>query len=148
MDLANDEANHGHGGEHADMMKCFGMFGTVKEIGVDDVGLGEFHEEYYKYPLYRDDGMVLYDDFFGNRRITKLDTYNPFKLYSGYRAMTSRVKGKKLDGNLRGEGIVQGGIIVFDRDGNARYAYEEETGKELVMEDIIAALRAVHDDVK
>jgi hypothetical protein len=143
MDLANDQMNDGHEGGHADMMKCFKLFGTVKEIGVDDAGLAEFHREYYNYPLFKDDGMVLYNDFFGKRKI-KLTTYNPFKLYSGYNAMTSRVKGKKLDGNLKGEGIVQGGIVIFDKDGNARYAYEEEIGKELVMEDIIAALRAVH----
>ncbi|KAL3822285.1 hypothetical protein ACHAXA_005918 [Cyclostephanos tholiformis] len=127
------------------MMGCFGLFGTVKEIGVDDAGLTEFYEDYYTYPLFRDDGLVFYNDFFGKRRI-KLTTYNPFKLYSGYNSMTSRLREKKLDGNLKGEGIVQGGIIIFDKDGRARYAYEEDVGKELVMEDIIAALKAVHDD--
>ena len=41
------------------------------------------------------------------------------------------------------KGMVQGGVIIFDNKGNARYAYEEETGKELVMDDIIAALKSL-----
>jgi hypothetical protein len=143
MDLANDSAHNGHAGGHADMMKCFRLFGTVKEIGVDDAGLTEFYKDHFTYPLYKDDGLVFYNDFFGKRKL-KLTTYNPFKLYSGYNSMTKRMNEKKLEGNLKGEGLVQGGVIIFDKNGKARYAYEEETGKELAMDDIIAALKAVH----
>lgn len=118
------------------------MFGTVKEVGVDDQGLGVFFKDHYTFPLYKDDDLVLYNDFFGKRKI-KLTTYNPFKLYAGYKEMTKRVKDKKLEGNLTGEGMIQGGLIIFDSSGQARYAYEEEIGKELVIGDIVAALKAV-----
>ena len=37
-------------------------------------------------------------------------------------------------------------IVVFDKEGKARFAYEEEVGKELVIEDIVAALKAVQAD--
>lgn len=57
--------------------------------------------------------------------------------------MTSRLAEKKLEGNLKGEGMVQGGIIIFGKDGKARFAYEEETGKDLPVNDILAAVRAV-----
>lgn len=33
--------------------------------------------------------------------------------------------------------LVQGGNTIFDKSGNAMYAYEEETGNELVMEDFV-----------
>lgn len=124
-------------------MKGFKLFGTVKEVGVDDEGLMSFYKDHYTYPLYKDDGLILYNDFFGKRSIFKFSTYNPFKLYSGYKEMSRRLKEKKLQGNMVGEGIVQGGIIIFDSDGKAQCAYEEETGKELNMEEIVAGLVAV-----
>lgn len=121
------------------------MFGTVKEVGVDDEGLAVFYNDHFKYQLYKDDGLVLYNDFFGRRKL-KLNTYNPLSLYRGYKDMTKRLDGKKLEGNMTGEGMIQGGLIIFDKHGKAKYAYEEETGKELVMEDIIAALKAMQSD--
>jgi len=126
-------------------MEGFQMFGVVKETGVDDEGLGAFYNQYFKYPLFKDDGLVLYNDFFGKRSI-KLTTWNPFKLYSGYTGMSKRMKEKKLKGNMVGEGMVQGGLIIFDKNGNARYAYEEDIGSELEMDDIVAALKAVQSD--
>lgn len=120
------------------------QFVIVKEIGVDDEGLSVFYNDHFKYPLFKDNGLVFYNDFFGKRKLW-LTTYNPLKLYSGYKDMTNRLKEKKLEGNMVGEGIVQGGVIIFDKNGLAKYAYEEETGKELNMDDIVAALKAVAD---
>lgn len=136
-DLAKTDSSN------ADLMKGFGLFGTVKEAGVDDEGLAAFQKDHFPYPLYKDDGLVLYNDFFGKRSIFKLRTYNPFSMYSGYKAMTKRLKKKELDGNMVGEGIVQGGIIIFDKDGKARYAQEEQIGTELNMEDIVGSLKAI-----
>jgi hypothetical protein len=44
---------------------------------------------------------------------------------------------------LIGEALVQGGIIIFGKDGKPKYSYEEETGSEIPSDDIIAALNAV-----
>ena len=127
-------------------MKGFDLFGVVKEVGVDDEGLSAFYNDHFTYPLYKDDGLVFYNDFFGKRKI-KLTTYNPFRLYRGYKDMTNRLKEKELEGNMVGEGLVQGGVIIFDKNGKAVYAYEEEIGSELNMDDIVAALKAVQTDV-
>ena len=127
-------------------MKGFDLFGVVKEVGVDDEGLTAFYNDHFTYPLYKDDGLVFYNDFFGKRKI-KLTTYNPFRLYRGYKDMTNRLKEKELEGNMVGEGLVQGGLIIFDTNGKAVYAYEEEIGSELKMEDIVAAVKAVQTDV-
>jgi len=88
----------------AELMKRFDMFGIVKEIGVDDEGLSVFYNDHFTYPLYKDDDLVVYNDFFGKRKL-KLTTYNPFTLYKGYKEMNKRLKSKKLDGNLTGEGM-------------------------------------------
>lgn len=123
-------------------MKGFEMFGVVKEIGVDDEGLTEFYKNSFPFPLYKDDGLVFYNEFYGMRKL-KLTTWNPLRLYRGFKEMNARLKEKNLEGNLTGEGLVQGGIIIFGKDGKAKYAYEEETGKEVPMDDIVAALKAV-----
>lgn len=123
------------------------MFGTVKETGVDDEGLSGFYRDYYPFPLYRDDGRVMYDGFFGNTWL-KLTTWNPWRLYRDIKTVSARIKEKKLEGNMVGEGLVTGGIIVFGRDGRARYAYREETGKELPMDDLLAAINAVKADAQ
>ena len=128
--------------QNADLMKGFEMFGVVKEIGVDDDGLTEFYKNSFPFPLYKDDGLVFYNEFYGMRKL-KLTTWNPLRLYKGFKEMNARLKEKNLEGNLTGEGLVQGGIIIFGKDGKAKYAYEEETGKEVPMDDIVAALKAV-----
>ncbi len=128
-------------------MNKFKLWGVVKETGVDDEGLSKFYNEYFTFPLFKDEGLVLYNDFFGKRKIG-LTTYNPFKLYRGYKEMTNRVNGKGLDGNMTGEGMIQGGLIIFDKEGCARYAYEEIIGDELVIDDIVAALEDVAKDGK
>lgn len=128
--------------QNADLMKGFEMFGVVKEIGVDDDGLTEFYKNSFPFPLYKDDGLVFYNEFYGMRKL-KLTTWNPLRLYRGFKEMNARLKEKNLEGNLTGEGLVQGGIIIFGKDGKAKYAYEEETGKEVPMDDIVAALKAV-----
>jgi hypothetical protein len=133
---------------HSELMKKFKMWGVVKETGVDDEGLSKFYNDYFTYPLYKDEGLVLYNKFFGQRKI-KLTTYNPFKLYKGYTDMNKRLKEKSgLDGNMTGEGMIQGGLIIFDKEGNVRYAYEEIIGDELMIDDIVAALDDVAKDEK
>eukprot|EP00970_Alexandrium_tamarense_P005238 scaffold847_cov199-Alexandrium_tamarense.AAC.7 len=145
MDLANKSSEEEKDATTSELMKEFKLFGTVKEIGVDDEGLKEFYNEHFTYPLFKDDGLVFYNEFFGKRKI-KLTTYNPIKLYKGYKDMTQRLKEKKLDGNYAGEGLIQGGIVIFDKEGKVRYAYEEEIGKEIEMESIVDALKAIQND--
>jgi len=137
----------GGGGGSGSFLEGFGLFGVVKETGVDDVGLMEFQRDYFPYPLYKDENLVFYNDFFGRRKL-KLSTWNPIRLYRGYKEMSQRLKEKNLQGNLTGEGLVQGGIIVFGKDGKAKYTYEEETGSEIPVQDILASLNAVRNEEK
>ena len=61
----------------------------------------------------------------------KFTSWTPFKIFRGFRDMLKRIKKKNISGNMKGEGLVQGGIIIFDANGKARYAYREETGFEV-----------------
>jgi hypothetical protein len=111
MDLANNSSKEEKDAMTSELMK-FKLFGTVK----DDEGLKEFHSEHFAYPLFKDDGLVIWNEFFGKRKI-KLTTYNPLKLYKGYKDMTQPLKERKQDDNYTGEGLIQGGNFIFDNEG-------------------------------
>jgi len=64
-----------------------------------------------------------------------------------YRNLSERLQSKNITGNMKGEGLVQGGIIIFDKAGVARHAYREETGSEIPIHDILLAIQeAVRDE--
>jgi AhpC/TSA antioxidant enzyme len=132
--------------ENPILFSNFGLFGIVKEVAVDDAGLLEFYDQYFNYPLYMDSSTQFYSAL-GSRKITTLSTWNPMRMYRGFKAMSARLKAKpNLQGNLKGEGIVQGGIIVFDPKGEARAVYKEATGSEIPSEDILTALKALFEE--
>jgi hypothetical protein len=80
----------------------------------------------------------------GSRKLT-VSTWNPFKIFRGIRNIYKRLGSKNISGNLKGEGLVQGGIVIFDKLG-ARYAYREETGMEVPTDDIIAVVRHIRSE--
>lgn len=117
------------------------FWGTVKEVGVDDEGLWEFHHTFFPFPLYRDVGLKLYSAL-GSRKIA-LTTWNPLRLWKDYKELGRRMTEKQIKGNLKGEGMIQGGILIFDATGKLRYALEEDIGNPLELADIRAAVNAV-----
>ena len=40
----------------------------------------------------------------------------------------------------------EGGVVIFDKEGNIRYVYEEETGIPLDMDNIVSALKKIRND--
>ena len=84
--------------------------------------------------------QVFYEAL-GSRKLS-ISTWNPFKIFKGIRKIYKRLGRKNISGNLKGEGLVQGGIVIFDNSG-ARYAYREETGMEVPDDDIIAVVRHI-----
>jgi len=128
------------------ILSNFGLFGVVKETGVDDEGLRAFQKDHFSYPLYRDLNLDFYRAF-GDGKITNHLSWwtilNPYRIYKGMKAVSKRMKSKNLEGNMIGEGLKTGGIIVFGSDGEPKYAYTEITGSALEIDDIVAALKDV-----
>jgi len=116
-----------------------GLFGVIKETAVDDAGLIEFYSQYYPFPLYLDKEKAFYEAL-GNRKM-KL-SFNPFSLFSAISSMRKRHKAKNISGNMKGEGLLQGGLILFSKkDGDKPvYAYQEKTGDEMPVDEIIEAV--------
>jgi len=148
-DLAaeSDEGKAG-GGESGEVPSWnkgeFNLWAIIKETGVDDDGLLDFHDRYFGYDTYRDENLAVYEAM-GNRSIFRLRSWNPFRWYSAMKGMASRLKAKKIATNYVGEGTVQGGVLVFDKEGNLAYAYEEKIGNELELDVLVAATRALKE---
>lgn len=122
----------------------FSVFGIIKEINVDDDGLHEFQSKFFPRDLYLDSGFSFYSAL-GDRklRVPLRSLLNPFKAYKYVKEMNKRLASKKIEGNFKGEGFKQGGVIVFDKEGAVKYAYLEKTGSELPVADILNAVRNV-----
>lgn len=115
------------------------------------LGVQSFQEKYFNdYPVYLNAGRDFYHALGGRSLISQpLFSWNPFELWAGWTNMKKRLEDKKIGGNMVGEGLLQGGVMILspttDAAGWAKveYVYQEQTGSELPMEDIIAAsLRA------
>jgi AhpC/TSA antioxidant enzyme len=125
----------------------FGLFGVIKET-VDEEGLIEFSEVFPE-KLYKDTDLVFYKAL-GERRLSIVTMLSSF-LYSflfkrsEWKAFGKRLEDKKLKGNLKGEGLLQGGVIVFDKSGIPLYAYIEDLGTDLPVSELVAAVNAVRE---
>lgn len=70
-----------------------------------------------------------------------LNPLNVVRLWRDIKAGGARLKDKGIEMNMVGEGLIQGGIIVVGPgDQGVLYRYLEETGSEIPVEDIKAAL--------
>jgi hypothetical protein len=123
-------------------LEGFEMFGVVKETGVDDAGLIEFHSKYFQYQLYCDKSYAFYRAL-GDRKVGLRMLWNPLSLIAIACETFQRIQSKEINGNLKGEGLVQGGIIVFGKDGKPKCVYEEDTGSDIPVADIVSALKAI-----
>ena len=112
--------------------------------------MAEFYNEYFPYPLYKDENLDFYRAF-GDGKFTDgmswTSILKPWKIYKEFKGMGKRLAKKNITGNYKGEGLKTGGIIIFGTDGTPQYAYKEQTGFELDMEDLFAAAQAVRDGV-
>lgn len=121
-------------------LEGFKIFGVVKETGVDDEGLAEFHHHYFgKFPIYCDKSYSFYQGL-GDRKSVELPS-----LWSIIRSLLlggawQRIKAKKISWNTKGEGVTKGGLIIFDKKGNPRCAHQEDMGRDLPVVDIVHAL--------
>lgn len=123
------------------LLKGYNIFGVVKETGTDDEGLAEFYSSYFgSAPLYCDKSFSFYQAL-GDRKAT--DAPSLWTLITSFFDSWRRIQSKGINFNFKGEGLVKGGIIIFDKKGKAQYAYKEETGLDLPVKDLILALEAL-----
>lgn len=133
--------------EHPNLFSQFGIFGIIKEVNVDDEGLLEFYTNYFRFPLYVDSSRQFYAAL-GNRKLgwRSLTTWNPIRIWRSFQKIKQRLQQKDITGNMEGDAWIQGGIIMFDKDGEPRAVYPEKTTFELPGENILAALKFLSNE--
>jgi len=131
---------------YPEYVEGFGIFGVVKETSVK--GLGEFIQRYFRnYPVYCDKTYAFYSAL-GDRKVGLGTLLNPLSLMGIICDAFQRIKEKGITGNVTaGEGVVQGGIILFDKNAKPMAMYPEETGKDLRVADLAKALAAIREMV-
>jgi len=127
-----------------DMVQDFGIIGVIKETGVDDKGIAEFYNTYFNYQLYCDKSYAFYNAL-GDRKVGVQFALNPLALLDVLCMSYTRLSAKGVEGNfsMLGEGFTQGGLIFFDANGRPKYAYEEQTGKDLPIKHLAAVVNAI-----
>eukprot|EP01031_Cornospumella_fuschlensis_P024965 gene24965-30161_t len=128
----------------------YNVVGIIKEVapvkGAEtdaQLGVGEFQSKYFEgFPLYMDAAKKFYAHL-GNKSLLSqsLPSWNPFKLYSDYKSLTKRVKDKGIEGNLNGEGLLKGGLLIITKEQGIVYQHNEETGFCMPYDDVIAVLQ-------
>jgi len=96
--------------------------------------------------LFLDEERALYNQM-GGRKITGKgqlfslwNVCRPFAWWREIKEMGARAEEKKVKGNFNGEGLVQGGILIISPEGKVVYMYPEQTGSEIPLDEIRAAI--------
>jgi hypothetical protein len=115
-----------------------GAFACVKEIDVDNEGLLGLYQSYFRFPFFRDTNWNIYK-VLGDRRV------NILTALWRYKSAKARWESKGLSGNMigKGEGMLLGGVMVFDRKGELQYAYKEKFGLALPVDEIRTAINNI-----
>ena len=124
------------------------VIGVIKEVAPcataktdEELGVQEFQDQYWPFPLYLDESKEFYSAL-GSRTFSDLlGTWNPIEFWQGLKSIGERIKEKNLDGNMRGEGLVLGGIFVINSKKQTVEVFPESTGKEIPADDIAEAAK-------
>jgi hypothetical protein len=87
----------------------------------EELGVAVYHEKYFSVDnsLYVDPSMGFYNAF-GRKNISSQLTWNPFVIL--WKIITTPFRYLSVQGNLVGEGSIQGGLLVIQPEG-PRLAY-------------------------
>ena len=117
------------------------LVATVKETGADNQDIIDFYQKYFHHSIYKDPTWGIYKAM-GSRKISGLG------LVKGLVTSIRRYKQKNIDYTVgKSDGWIQGGLLIFDRNGDLRFAYEENFGEELDLELLANAVAEARKDV-
>lgn len=126
------------------------LVGIIKEVAPtvqakDDetLGVGEFQRDYFASGTCYLDETRAFVGALGDRTLNPLKGLgNPLKAWQAFKDLGERLKEKKIEGNMVGEGLVLGGVLVFTGGPEPQciYQYEEETGMQVPLQELGEAI--------
>ena len=98
---------------------------TIQCSNDDCLGLGKFARDYWQGGDVYQNESKLFWKMLGSRQLigdVKCFSWNPFKIYQAWTKIMARMAAKGVEHNLKGEGLLLGGIAVFG-EGECRFLY-------------------------
>lgn len=124
-------------------------FAAVKETNVDNEGLLQLYN-HFRFPFYRDTDRQLYkalgDRFFNPARILLFPFHQKRWEKKGLRGSFFEKKGSGGSALGKGDPVILGGIMVFNRKGEVQYVYKEKAAEELPVDEIRSAILEVMNE--
>lgn len=128
------------------------LVGIIKEVAPtkdaeDDetLGVNDFHENYFLgLPLFMDSKMSFHNSL-GRRKIGDVgfSTWNPFSIMGRLWRAIMAIRAMGIDGNLKGEGNILGGVIVVQPTKGIIYSFQEKMGEPFPYDAISEAIEGV-----
>jgi len=122
-----------------------GLYGIIKEVGVDDKGLSDFEKKYFNSnDIYIDEKKGFYEALGNNSLLGQSwHSWNPFTLYTDFSKLMGRMKEKNIEGNLKGEGLLKGGLYIVSPTDGVVFEHKEVSGTPMPygeIEKVVAGL--------
>mmetsp|Transcript_48301 Transcript_48301/g.114938 ORF Transcript_48301/g.114938 Transcript_48301/m.114938 type:complete len:143 (+) Transcript_48301:353-781(+) len=125
------------------------LYGLVKEVApvgkyLSDAELGvqEFADSYFSHGEIFQDQELVFVKALGERSWLKgLPSWNPITMYKILKADVARNTAKGIVGNLAGEGLKAGGVIVVKAGGPITFVHPEVSAKAIEEDVLLQALR-------
>jgi AhpC/TSA antioxidant enzyme len=108
--------------------------GAIKETGVNDQALLDFYQQYFRFPIVVDKKWEIFKAMGGR-------TIGLWPALTSYVRLNRRYKSEGIPNVQGGDIWTQGGVLVFDKDGNLRHTYYETYGEPLDLNVLHAAIR-------
>mmetsp|Transcript_24998 Transcript_24998/g.42740 ORF Transcript_24998/g.42740 Transcript_24998/m.42740 type:complete len:141 (-) Transcript_24998:308-730(-) len=124
----------------------------VEQPDSDELGIAEFAEKYFCGPLFLDTDRAFYD-LLGNKPIFGLRTLggallNPLKARREMKEMGERMDAKGIEGNMKGDGLAKGGILVISPTDEVLHTFYEDPGKGVPPDECAAIIAAAQQSAK
>jgi hypothetical protein len=141
-----------NGGDGKTLARGIQLVSIIKEVAPikgaetdEALGVAEFQSTYFlDNPVYVNLDRAFFSAL-GNKSLLSqgLSTWNPFKLYRDFEAMKQRLAAKNVQGNLKGEGLIKGGLLVISPTDGVVYVHEEQSGTPMPYDEIESVVDSV-----